>query len=229
MYRAAASAGLTYNSPLGEHRAADLTRRLAPAGADRRALDLGCGSGELLMRLCEAHGIGGDGVESDPTAGDRARQRAAERGLSGRVTFHSEDASGWSKPADLVVNVGSSHIWGDAGQALTALHALTAPGGKALFADGIYRTTPGDTVHEMFGDLPDLAALTRSAVDAGFRPLHIAESTLAEWDDFESDWLVGVEHIGTPPARAFADARRDGYLNGYRGVVGFAWLILTPA
>ncbi|HWS34325.1 MAG TPA: hypothetical protein VN408_16480 [Actinoplanes sp.] len=49
------------------------------------------------------------------------------------------------------------------------------------------------------------------------------------WDDFESDWLAGVERLGTPDARAFADQRRDGYLGGYREVVGFGWLVLTPA
>jgi SAM-dependent methyltransferase len=229
VYLAAAAAGISYNAPLSEHRVADLIRRLAPAGPEWRALDLGCGSGELLMRLCETFGIAGDGVELDVADGERARLRAAERGLSAQVTFHSEDAAGWCQPAELVVNVGAGYIWGDAGQALAALHRLTAPGGKALFADGFYRTAPDERIREMFGDLPDLASLAQSALDAGFRPLHIAESTVAEWDDFEWDWRAGIEHLGTPEARSFADQRRDDYLNGYRGVVGFGWLALTPS
>ncbi|MEH0970018.1 methyltransferase domain-containing protein [Micromonospora sp. CPCC 205546] len=205
---------------------ADLVRRLAPTEPGWRALDLGCGNGELLLRLCEAHGIAGDGVERD---GEPARQRATERGISGRVTFHSADAVGWDRPADLVVNVGAGHIWGVTASALAALHRLTAPGGKLLFADGFYQASPDDRVRDIFGDLPDLGTLARLAVDAGFRPLHIAVSTLAEWDDFESDWRAGIERLGTPQARAFVDERRDEYLNGYRDVVGFGWLILTPA
>ncbi|MGW4501594.1 SAM-dependent methyltransferase [Micromonospora sp. NPDC004336] len=228
-YLAAAAADLTYNAPLGEDRAADLVRRLAPTGAGWRALDLGCGNGELLLRLCATYGIAGDGVERDADAGARARLRAAQRGIAGRVTFHDADAATWDRPAELVVNVGAGHVWGGAAQALAALHRLTVPGGRLLFADGCYETTPSERVREIFGDLPDLAALARLAVDAGFRPLHVAASTRAEWDDFESDWRAGIERLGTPDARAFADRRREEYLGGYRGVVGFGWLILTPA
>ena len=228
-YLAAAAANLTFNSPLGEERVADLVRRLTPTGPGWRALDLGCGNGELLLRLCEAHGIAGDGVERHAIDCERARLRATERGAAERVTFHGADAATWDRPAHLVVNVGAGQIWGDAARALAALHRLTLPGGRLLFADGFYQASPGAQVREIFGDMPDLAGLAQLAVDAGFRPLHVAVSTLAEWDDFESDWRAGIERLGTPEARAFADERRVEYLTGYRDVVGFGWLILTPA
>ncbi|MEV4416021.1 class I SAM-dependent methyltransferase [Catellatospora sp. NPDC049609] len=226
---AAASAGLTFNAPLGEARAADLVRRLAPDGPHWRALDLGCGNGELLLRLCHAHGIDGDGVEREAADGERVRRRAAELGIADRVGFHAADATTWDRPAELVVNVGASHIWGGTEQALAALRPLTAPGGKLLFGEGFYRTEPTAQVREIFGDMTDLASLARLAVAAGFRTTHVAESTLGEWDDFESDWRAGIEALGTPHARAFADRRRDEYLGGYRGTLGFAWLVLTAA
>ncbi|MBQ1074178.1 hypothetical protein KBX06_13560 [Micromonospora sp. C31] len=40
---------------------------------------------------------------------------------------------------------------------------------------------------------------------------------------------AGIERLSTPEARAFADERRAEYLDGYRDVVGFGWLILAPA
>jgi SAM-dependent methyltransferase len=229
-YFDAAAGGLTFNSPLSEARAASLLDRVQPSTAGARALDLGCGTGELLLRLCARHGIAGDGVEKRAADGDTARRRAAERGIADRVAFHTADATTWDLSADIVLNVGASHIWGDSpAPALSALHRLTNPSGTLLFGDGIYESEPDAAVHEAFGDLPDLAGLAATATDAGFRVLHTATSTQGEWDDFESDWRAGVERLATPGARAFADRRRQEYLGGYRGVVGFAWLILTPA
>lgn len=229
-YFDAAAAMLTFNSPLGEARAEALLDRIQPLAASSRALDLGCGTGELLLRLCAAHGIAGDGVDNKAGDADTARRRAADLGIADRVTFHTADATAWDRPADIVLNVGASHIWGDSPDlALAALHRLTSPFGTLLFGDGVYEAEPDAAVREDFGDLPDLAGLARTATDAGFRVLHAATSTQGEWDDFESDWRAGIERLVTPGARAFADRRREEYLGGYRGVVGFAWLILTPA
>ncbi|MFD7311786.1 methyltransferase domain-containing protein [Promicromonospora sp. NPDC059942] len=229
-YFDAAATGLTFNSPLGEQRAAALIDRVQPLRTSSRVLDLGCGAGELLLRLCERHGLDGDGVDNHAADVGAARNTAAHRGLERRVTFHTTDATTWDRPADIVVNIGASHIWGEGpAPALEALHGLTNPHGNLLFGDGVYEAEPDAVVREAFGNLPDLAGLARIATDAGFRVLHAATSTQGEWDDFESDWRAGIERLATPGARAFADRRREEYLGGYRGVVGFAWLVLTPA
>lgn len=229
-YFDAAASGLTFNSPLGEARAAALLDRIQPLSEGSRALDLGCGTGELLLRLCARHGIEGDGVDNHAADAEAARRRAGNLGIANRVTIHTTDATTWDRPADIVLNVGASYIWGDTpAPALAALHRLTSPSGTLLFGDAVYETEPDAAVREIFGDLPGLAGLARAATDAGFRVLHAATSTQGEWDDFESDWRAGIERLATPGARAFADRRREQYLGGYRGVLGFAWLILAPA
>lgn len=42
------------------------------------------------------------------------------------------------------------------------------------------------------------------------------------------DAPLGEERAGEPAAAAFAAGRRRPYEDGYRGVLGFAWLELVP-
>jgi len=53
-------------------------------------------------------------------------------------------------------------------------------------------------------------------------------STLAEWDAVETGWRSGLEMSGYPEAVTFAQKRRREYEDGYRGAIGFSWLVLAP-
>lgn len=221
---------LTFNAPLGEDRARDLTRRVA-LHEDDSALDLGCGWGELLLRLvAAAPGAVGTGVDTDREAIRRAEAAAAERGLADRMRFHTADVTTWlpSAPPAVVIAIGASHAWGGPLPALEAIRRTVRPDGRVLFGDGFWRSGPTEELHRVFGDLPDLAGLAEVAADAGFVPLHVAESTADEWDSFESDWRAGLELSGSAEARELAASRREEYLRGYRGVLGFGWLVLIP-
>jgi SAM-dependent methyltransferase len=221
---------LTFNAPLGESRARDLLARVALAPGDS-ALDLGCGWGELLLRLVAASdGAAGDGVDTDGEAIRRAEAAAGDRGLVGRVRFHDADATTWQPATEptVVIAVGASHAWGGPLAALDAIRRTVRTDGRVLFGDGFWRSGPTEELHRVFGDLPDLAGLAELAADAGFRSLYVAESTADEWDSFESDWRAGLELSGSVEAHEVAAARREEYLRGYRGVLGFGWLVLAP-
>ena len=217
-------ARLTFNAPLSEQRLAGLADRL-DIDATTRVVDLGCGDGELLMRLCQG-GASGDGVDLDARAIERARRHAEMRGLAERVSFHVDDATSWSEPRDLVVCVGAAHVWEGHRGALSALRDGTRPGGRLLYGDGFWSREPSAQARDIFGDLPVLSGLVDAAVGAGWRPLLISESTLEEFDTWESDWRAGLELSGHPDALALAAERRAEYFGTYRGVLGFAWLIL---
>jgi len=221
-------AGLTFNAPLSDQRADDLVRRLR-IPADATVVDLGCGWGELLLRILAAGPAArGVGVDSAGPALDRGRMLARERGLADRVTFVQHEATTWHEPADIVVCVAASHAMGGTLAALTRCRRLVRPHGRVLIGEGFWSAPPSPEARKTFGDLPELPALVDLAVSAGLRPVYVGASTQDEWDAFESDWRAGLELAEEPEARALAAERREEYLRGYRGVLGFAWLVLAP-
>ncbi|WP_416901214.1 SAM-dependent methyltransferase [Micromonospora echinospora] len=236
---AARYAHMRWNAPLSEEHAALLLDRLAtPAGA--RVLDLGCGWGELLLRAVATGGAGtssttGTGVDTNDTDLARGRALAAERSLDTRVTFVDRNASAWTEPADRVLCVGASHAFGGSAAALDALTGLVSPSGRLLFGDGFWERPPTPEATEIFGDQTmTLADLVEQARASGWRVLHLSTADQREWDDFEATWRAGrqewlLAHPDDPRAadvRDELDTQLRQYVGVYRGVLGFAYLVL---
>ncbi|MFE2388802.1 SAM-dependent methyltransferase [Streptomyces althioticus] len=241
-------ARLTFHGPLSEHRAGRLVERLARTGP-ATVLDIGCGWGELMLRVLEA-APGCTGVGIDLRAEDLARGRRAaeERGLAGRVEFVEESATGTSRgPVDLVLCVGSSQALTTrkppalVSDALRALRGLVADGGRVLLGEGFWQRPP--TEAELAGMWPGatatdhhgLGTLLDLAVKAGFRPEWTETADAGEWEEFESAYQADTEvwlaeHPGHPRAaetRERLDRHRAQWMS-YRGVLGLAYLTLVP-
>ncbi|MDK1342200.1 methyltransferase domain-containing protein [Streptomyces sp. 378] len=234
---------LTFHGPLSEARAGALVQRLTHH-RPTTVLDIGCGTGELMLRVLtaapEATGTGID-LNADDLA--RGRKAAENRGLAARTRFVEESATGTAHgPADLVLCVGSSQALGDRlPEALRELRRLVADGGRVLLGEGFWQRTPTPAeLSRMWPDAavtdhPDLATLIGLAIDAGFRPEWTETASLDEWEEFESGYLADTEvwlaeHPGHPLAartRERVDRHRAGWLT-YRGVLGLAYLTLVP-
>jgi SAM-dependent methyltransferase len=231
---------MRWNTPLSEDHAKLLIDACSPQpGA--RILDLGCGWGELLMRMVTSTpGSSGDGVDTDTAALDRGRRLANERGLADRVRFHESPAAEWTDGEyDLVLNIGASHAWPDGTEgALRALRTALRPGGKALFGESFWAQSPSAKALEIVGTGPNsfgpLDELVHATAEAGFRPLHFSVADQREWDFFESTYLANAEQWALDnPAHGLRDAvlskvdkHRDDYL-AYRGQWGLAYLVLS--
>jgi cyclopropane fatty-acyl-phospholipid synthase-like methyltransferase len=227
-FRRLAHAGLTFNAPLSEERATALVAAL-PISPGHHVLDLGCGWGELLLQILSAHpATTGTGVDTTKEALDRGVRAAAQRGLHGRVEFVEADAATFVDLADVVVCVAASHAFGGPRDALQALRECVTPGGRVLYGDGFWAAQPSAAALEAIGALPHLDEIHAAAHAAGFRIERADESTLAEWDAFETTWRTGLEASGLPEAVAFAKERKREYEDGYRGAIGFSWLVLAP-
>ena len=227
-FRRLAHAGLTFNAPLSEERAAELVRAL-PISPGHHVLDLGCGLAELLLRILAAHpATTGTGVDTSREALARGLRTAAQRGLHERVELVEAPADTFVDVAGVVLCVASAHAFGGHVPALEALRQRVTPGGRVLFADGVWADDPSERALAAIGELPGPVELEAAARDAGFGIEHALSSSQQEWDAFEAAWRSGLEGSGDPAAATFAAERRREYEGGYREAIGFAWLVLVP-
>ncbi|MER6534750.1 class I SAM-dependent methyltransferase [Streptomyces sp900105755] len=234
---------LTFHGPLSEARATGMVRRLA-ATRPSTVLDVGCGWGELMLRLLDAlPQAQGLGVDLREEGLRRGRRNARARGLTERVRFVRESAVETRRgPADVVLCLGASQALGDGpGPALRELRRLVADGGRVLLGEGFWQRPPteaelaGMWPGASAGDHHDLATLADLAVAAGFRPEWIETASLDEWEEFESAYQADTEvWLAANPAHPLAtetqarlDTHRAAWLT-YRGVLGLAYLTLVP-
>lgn len=240
---------LTFLSPLSEERAARLVAFLA-AGDPRVVLDVGCGWGELLLRVLEAAPRAtGLGLDLDETSLVAARERAVRRGLGERASFEVRDAREAMGPFDTVTCIGASQIWGpdteealplDYSAALTALRALLPRGGRLVYGEGIWSRPPTPEATAPLAGLDDeyvtLGRLVELVEGHGFALVAAHEASLDEWDAFESGFTAGYahwladhapEHPESAEIRQRAARQHTAYFGGYRGVLGLAYLELV--
>ena len=107
--------------------------RLAERGLlSGRVLDAGCGTGEHTL-LAAVHGADALGVDVSPSAIDRARRKAAERGVE--ADFEVADALALTRLGrtfDTIIDSGLFHVYDDDGRDRYAasLASVLRPGGR---------------------------------------------------------------------------------------------------
>jgi hypothetical protein len=151
------------------------------------------------------------------------------------VEFTEADAVGWRETADRVLCVGASHAFGGTGGALEALRGLVPAGGRLLYGDGYWVAEPSGRAVELFGEMLPLAGLLEAARAHGWQVIHLSVADQREWDDFEFTYRAGrhewlLAHPDDPRAgkvRDWLDSSEREYMNVYRDVLGFAYLVLA--
>ncbi len=240
---------MTFMTPLSQAKADRLIGFLSSGLGDGVVVDVGCGWAELMLQvLAAAPAARGVGIDLDEPAIAHGRELAVARGLDGRAELRATDVKDFDLSADAVICIGASQIWGppveaneplDYASALGSLRAALPRGGRLLYGEGIWSSPPtAAAAAPLSGRLDEFVSLGRLvdfAVAAGFQPVLVAEATTDEWDEFEagfcarySHWLV--DHPDDPAADEAKDKvarQRDGYFNGYRNVLGMAYLGLV--
>lgn len=229
---------MLFNSPLSFEKADRLIDVLELSAVDR-VLDVGCGTGEFLVRLIDATGASGVGIDIDPTLIDEAQQKAGAR-LPENVSleFRKADIKEESLADgsfDLAICIGSTHAFGMGEEAypkaLDQLSRLVKPGGQLLIGEGYWKQPPAQGYLDLLGDTPgiyhDHAENIWFAERRGLIPLYATVSNTDEWDHFEWSHRMKVEreHAADEERLQWSRAWRDGYLRWGRDTMGFGFYL----
>ncbi len=220
--------------PLSPARAERLVSFLSSGLGDGTVLDLGCGWGELLLRVVQAapdsRGLGID-ADADADAIAHGLDLARRRDLTHRVTLvHGDARVDTPDRARAVLCIGASQIWGPAEQdqpldysaALAALRGLLPSGGRLVYGESIWARQPTPAATAALSGRSDefiaLPALVDLATEHGFVPMAVHQATTDEWDTLESGygacyarWLGehGLHHPDAPAVLAAARSQRE--------------------
>jgi SAM-dependent methyltransferase len=203
---------------------------------EARVLDVGCGKGEMLVRLAERRGACGAGLDPNVDLLADAKTRAAARVPAADLSFHPVSACDFDaapETFDAALCVGSTEAYGTYRNTLQALAALVRPHGRMLVGERFWRRRPHPDYLAALGagvdDLLDHPRNVRAGEEAGLVPICTAVATEEEWDHYERLRARALEdyaasHPEDPEAEAIwrqARRRAEAYEHWGRDTLGF--------
>jgi SAM-dependent methyltransferase len=241
-----AHAGLTILGPATPEDLEGLLDAAGPAatGEGTSALDIGCGKGDLLVRLA-LRGANAVGIDRNEAFLAKGRALAATAGVTQRVRLELADAGDGAvhdlinSGYDLVACVGASGAMGGPVIAPGRLAALARPGGWLLIGEGYWRHEPTMEQTADFGAAPgelvDLAGTLARMTDAGLETIAWRTAGVEAWDAYEDAYAGAVERwaAASPddPDHDEFTARaawfRSTWAEWRRGALGFVTVLLA--
>ena len=206
----------------------------------QRILDIGCGTGELLILATEQFQSQGLGVDSSSEQIQEANRRAVDRGCDANVSFVCSELNTTkleADPFDVAVCFGATHAFELGPNAFVSAIAgtknLVQPGGKILIAEGYLKQPPSPEYRALLGDsVPDEmthAANVFAGQKAGLVTLGAWTSSVDEWDDFEWGYQRVIERRAAENPDDSSAAKKlklrrewmEAYLKWGRDTLGF--------
>ncbi|QFZ21857.1 SAM-dependent methyltransferase [Saccharothrix syringae] len=204
------------HNPLDDAKLATLgaALRLDPGAS---ALDLACGSGEMLCTWARDHGITGTGVDLSTAFIAGARARAVELGVTDRVRFVHGDAAGYvaDEPVDVAACLGATWIGDGVPGTVDLLRRSLRPGGLLLVGHPYWRLDPpdDDTARAcLMGGRDELRSLPGLLAEFDGLGCDVVEMVLADQDSWDryaaAQWLNTRRRLDEHPDDELAEQLR---------------------
>ncbi|PQO42050.1 SAM-dependent methyltransferase [Blastopirellula marina] len=185
---------LLWNAPVGEKKMSAVFSAFN-LHAGQTAIDFGCGSGEVLLRLHERFSIAGTGFDISPTLIEEANRRAAARGIGpSQVRFEGADVRTLEPHTfDVAICLGATHAFTLGSEAypraLQEMMRWVNPGGQLLVGEAYMKRPATPEYRSLIGEFPPDEQTHAANVSVGQKmgliPLGAWTSSHEEWDEFE--------------------------------------------
>jgi ubiquinone/menaquinone biosynthesis C-methylase UbiE len=175
---------------------------------DAQVVDIACGKGEFLIRLAEAYGVRGVGIDISPFFIAEAERRLEARVSSADITFTEMNGSDF-KPdephsLDLASCIGASWVFGGHADTLDALVRMVKPGGWVIVGEPYWLQEPSEDYLEASGvareDFGSHSSNAESGEQRGLNLVHTIVSSQDDWDRYEGlQWYTTDEYARNHP------------------------------
>jgi len=227
-------------NPTSEEKLARLVE-LVRLPRDARVVDIACGKGEFLIRLVEAYGVHGVGVDISPSCIAEAERRLKARVPQAGIAFSQMDGADFkpdkSHRFTLASCIGASWIFGGHAGTLDALVNMVEPNGWVIAGEPYWLREPSPEYLRATGLTRDSFGSHAENVQAGERRgldlVHTLVSSNDDWDRYEGlQWYATAEYARAHPddpdlAELLERVAKDksDYLRWGRGTLGWAMYV----
>ncbi len=194
-------------NPTSEEKLARLVE-LVRLSRDAQVVDIACGKGEFLIRLAEAYGMNGVGVDISPFCIAEAEERLKARAPRAAITFNKMDGAEFkpdrSNSFTLASCIGASWIFGGHAGTLAALVDMVKPDSWVIAGEPYWLREPPQEYLQATGLTRDGVGSHAENVEAGERRgldlVHTLVSSNDDWDRYEGlQWYAAAEYARTHP------------------------------
>jgi ubiquinone/menaquinone biosynthesis C-methylase UbiE len=193
----------TFSNPINEEKIMKMIGIVLPKPKDK-AIDIGAGKCELLIRLVENYNISATAIEVYDGSIEEAKKRASNRIPEDSIEFIVEDAklaveNCKQEGYDFGICIGSTHALGGLETTLQTLKRLVKKNGFIIIGEGYWKKPPSAEYLQALGGADESeckshAETVRAGEELGLIPLWSYVANEDDWDEYEWLYSLSIEN-----------------------------------